>query len=156
MRFRLNFIPFFAEGAEEGFVADDGTEGFEGTDIAFGVQPEAHITAFGVFLQQVFTGTGVECLEVTVGVEFGGIRHRAGYDRFGDDLAVGFGYNRAVDSSRRVLTAGAMVAARKEDLSKVTQDQIDFLAQKDLANGKKTMNAYLWKVCGLEYDESND
>ena len=49
-----------------------------------------------------------------------------------------------------------MVAARKEDLSKVTQDQIDFLAQKDLANGKKTMNAYLWKVGGLEYDESND
>ena len=49
-----------------------------------------------------------------------------------------------------------MVAARKDDLSKVTQDQIDFLAQKDLANGKKTMNAYLWKVCGLEYDESND
>lgn len=32
-------IPFFAEGAEEGFVADDGTEGFEGTDIAFGVEP---------------------------------------------------------------------------------------------------------------------
>ncbi len=43
-----------------------------------------------------------------------------------------------------------------EDLTKVTQDQIDFLAQKDLANGKKTMNAYLWKVCGQEYDESQD
>ena len=57
---------------------------------------------------------------------------------------------------QRFQAVRAMVAARKEDLSKVTQDQIDFLAQKDLANGKKTMNAYLWKVCGLEYDESQD
>ena len=57
---------------------------------------------------------------------------------------------------QRFQAVRAMVAARKEDLSKVTQDQIDFLAQKDLANGKRTMNAYLWKVCGLEYDESQD
>ena len=57
---------------------------------------------------------------------------------------------------QRFQAVRAMVAARKEDLSKVTQDQIDFMAQKDLANGKKTMNAYLWKVCGLEYDESQD
>ena len=57
---------------------------------------------------------------------------------------------------QRFQAVRAMVAARKEDLTKVTQDQIDFLAQKDLANGKRTMNAYLWKVCGLEYDESQD
>ncbi len=57
---------------------------------------------------------------------------------------------------QRFQAVRAMVAARKEDLSKVTQDQIDFMAQKDLANGKKTMNAYLWKVCGLEYDEAQD
>ena len=57
---------------------------------------------------------------------------------------------------QRFQAVRAMVAARKEDLSKVTQDQIDFMAQKDLANGKRTMNAYLWKVCGLEYDESQD
>ena len=57
---------------------------------------------------------------------------------------------------QRFQAVRAMVAARKEDLTKVTQDQIDFLAQKDLANGKKTMNAYLWKVCGQEYDESQD
>ena len=57
---------------------------------------------------------------------------------------------------QRFQAVQAMVRARKEDLTKVTQDQIDFLAQKDLANGKKTMNAYLWKVCGLEYDDSND
>ena len=45
-----------------------------------------------------------------------------------------------------------MVNERKEDLTKVTQDQAAFLAQKDLANGKKTMKAYLWSVCGAEYD----
>ena len=63
---------------------------------------------------------------------------------------------REVAARQRFQAVRAMVAARKEDLSKVTQDQIDFMAQKDLANGKKTMNAYLWKVCGLEYDESQD
>ena len=61
-----------------------------------------------------------------------------------------------VSIRQRFQAVRAMVAARKEDLTKVTQDQIDFLAQKDLANGKKTMNAYLWKVCGQEYDESQD
>ena len=44
------------------------------------------------------------------------------------------------------------VAARKEDLSKISADQAAFLAQKDLANGKKTMNAYLWYVEGQAYD----
>ncbi len=53
----------------------------------------------------------------------------------------------------RFRTVAAMVLERKEDLTKVTQDQADFLAQKDLANGKKTMKAYLWKVCGEEYDQ---
>ena len=57
---------------------------------------------------------------------------------------------------QRFQAVRAMVAARKEDLTKVTQDKIDFLAQKDLANGKRTMKAYLWLVCGREYDESQD
>ena len=64
--------------------------------------------------------------------------------------------SKEVSIRQRFQAVRAMVAARKEDLTKVTQDQIDFLAQKDLANGKKTMNAYLWKVCGQEYDESQD
>ena len=42
------------------------------------------------------------------------------------------------------------VAARKADLSKVTQDQVAFRAQKDLPNGKKTMRRYLWKICAEE------
>ena len=54
----------------------------------------------------------------------------------------------------RFRAVAAMVKERAADLMAVTQDQIDFLAQKDLANGKKTMRAYLWKVCGQEYDQS--
>ena len=49
----------------------------------------------------------------------------------------------------------AAVALRAKDLNKITQDQEDFLAQKDLAGGKRTMKAYLWKVCGDEYDQSH-
>ena len=63
---------------------------------------------------------------------------------------------KEVAARQRFQAVRAMVQARKEDLSKVTQDQLDFIAQKDKANGKKTMNAYLWKVCGTEYDESQD
>ena len=47
------------------------------------------------------------------------------------------------------------VKLRAKDLNKMTQDQAAFAAQKDLANGKKTMRAYLWKVCGQEYDAAH-
>ena len=63
---------------------------------------------------------------------------------------------KEVSIRQRFQAVRAMVQERKEDLTKVTQDQMDFLAQKDLANGKKTMKAYLWLVCGREYDESQD
>jgi len=56
----------------------------------------------------------------------------------------------------RFAVVSAAVAARKKDLSKVTQDQIDFMAQKDLPNGKKTMTSYLWKVEGDAYDEEQN
>ena len=49
----------------------------------------------------------------------------------------------------------AMVATRRKDLNKISQDQLDFIAQKDLATGKRTMTAYLWKVCGEEYDAAH-
>ena len=48
------------------------------------------------------------------------------------------------------------VKLRAKDLNKMTQDQADFAAQRDLATGKKTMRAYLWKVCGAEYDASHN
>ena len=52
----------------------------------------------------------------------------------------------------RFTAVRAMVEERKQDLSKIAADQAAFIAQKDKANGKKTMNAYLWLVCGQEYD----
>ena len=52
----------------------------------------------------------------------------------------------------RFAAVAAMVKARKGDLSQISADQDNFLAQKDTAGGKKTMRAYLWKVCGEEYD----
>ena len=48
------------------------------------------------------------------------------------------------------------VKLRAKDLNKMTQDQEAFAAQRDLATGKKTMRAYLWKVCGAEYDASHN
>ncbi len=52
----------------------------------------------------------------------------------------------------RFTAVRAAVAARKRDLEFIASDQQNFLAQKDLASGKKTMKAYLWKVCGDLYD----
>ena len=55
----------------------------------------------------------------------------------------------------RFAAVAAMVKARKGDLSQISTDQDAFLAQKDQAGGKKTMRAYLWKVCGEEYDQQH-
>ena len=52
----------------------------------------------------------------------------------------------------RFSTVAAMVKQRKGDLTKIAADQAAFIAQKDLADGKKTLKAYYWKVCGDEYD----
>ena len=52
----------------------------------------------------------------------------------------------------RFTAVRAAVKTRSEDLSKLAADQAAFLAQKDLAGGKKTMKAYYWYVCGEEYD----
>ena len=60
---------------------------------------------------------------------------------------------REVNARNRFRAVAAMVLERKEDLTHVTQDQAAFLAQKDTANGKKTMKAYLWMVCGEAYDQ---
>ncbi|MDY6379417.1 MAG: hypothetical protein SPK90_01295 [Bacteroidales bacterium] len=60
-----------------------------------------------------------------------------------------------LDARARFAAVAAAVKARKSDLNKITTDQINFAAQKDQANGKKTMKAYLWKVCGDEYDQAH-
>ena len=60
-----------------------------------------------------------------------------------------------LDARARFAAVAAAVKARKSDLNKITTDQQNFAAQKDQAGGKKTMKAYLWKVCGDEYDQAH-
>ena len=64
--------------------------------------------------------------------------------------------NDEVEARARFSAVAAAVAVRAKDLTKVTADQQAFLAQKDSPTGKKTMRAYLWKVCGLEYDQEHN
>ena len=56
---------------------------------------------------------------------------------------------------QRFAAVARAVKARQEDLAKVDADQAAFLAQKDLANGKKTMKAYLWSLEGATYDSTH-
>ena len=63
---------------------------------------------------------------------------------------------KELKARERFTAVAAMVRARKIDLSKIVTDQEAFLAQKDSATGAKTMKAYLWRVCGQEYDEQHN
>ena len=64
--------------------------------------------------------------------------------------------SKELDARARFTAVAAAVKARKRDLNSITQDQINFAAQKDTAGGKKTMKAYLWKVCGDIYDAAHN
>ena len=55
----------------------------------------------------------------------------------------------------RFAAVAAAVATRKKDLSKITTDQQNFLAQKDQPNGKKTMKSYLWSLELASYDQAH-
>ena len=56
------------------------------------------------------------------------------------------------DARARFAEVSAAVKQRKGNLTTLSQDQANFLAQKDTAGGKTTFKAYLWKVCGDAYD----
>ena len=62
---------------------------------------------------------------------------------------------KELNARNRFTEVRAMVATRKADLTKVTADQAAFIAQKDQAEGKKTMNAWYWMVCGQAWDAEN-
>lgn len=71
-------------------------------------------------------------------------------------------YERTTAPSAKELAArnrfagvSAMVKVRAADLTKVTADQAAFAAQKDSPEGKKTMKAWYWMVCGAQYDQEN-
>ena len=48
----------------------------------------------------------------------------------------------------------AAVSARLQDPTKQAADEAAFKAQKDTANGKKTMRSYLWSLEAAAYDEA--
>ena len=49
----------------------------------------------------------------------------------------------------------ALVDYRRKDLSRLTQDQMNFLAQRNSPGGKKTLKSYYWHICGLEWDSEH-
>ena len=55
----------------------------------------------------------------------------------------------------RFATVAAAVNTRRKDLSRITDDQQAFLAQRDLPGGKKTMKAWYWMVEGQAYDQEH-
>ena len=57
-----------------------------------------------------------------------------------------------INARGRFETVRAAVYARSKNLTTIASDMAAFEAQKNLSNGKKTFNAYLWKVCGEQYD----
>ena len=72
-------------------------------------------------------------------------------------------YARTTPVSAREMQARSRFAAvrqavwdRAHDLNQISTDQAAFIAQKDAAGGKTTMNAYLWKVCGDAYDAAHN
>ena len=58
----------------------------------------------------------------------------------------------SVWARQRFKTVAGMVRQRSMDLSKITQDQMNFIAQRNNPRGIKTMRAYYWHICGQEYD----
>ena len=60
-----------------------------------------------------------------------------------------------LDIRARFSAVSRAVALRRKNLTQITDDQINFKAQRDQPGGKKTMTAYLWKICGDEYDAAH-
>ena len=58
----------------------------------------------------------------------------------------------SINARTRFAAVSAAVKARRKDLTHMATDLQAFNAQKDSPTGKKTMTAYLWKVCGDAYD----
>jgi hypothetical protein len=63
--------------------------------------------------------------------------------------------SKETNARTRFTAVRAAVKARKADLMNIASDQAAFIAQKDAPNGKATLQAYLWYVCGQEYDQAH-
>ena len=62
----------------------------------------------------------------------------------------------SINARNRFSAVSRAVKARRKDLSHMAADLQAFNAQKDSPTGKKTMMAYLWYVCGQEYDQAHN
>ena len=60
-----------------------------------------------------------------------------------------------LDIRERFSAVAKAVSNRRKDLTKITNDQIAFRAQKDQAGGCRTMTKYLWKLEGETYDAAH-
>ena len=60
--------------------------------------------------------------------------------------------SRELEARGRFSAVATAVRSHSKDLMSISTDQAAFLAQKGQPNGKKTMKAYLWSVCGDEWD----
>ena len=60
-----------------------------------------------------------------------------------------------LDIRERFSAVAKAVSNRRKDLTKITNDQIAFRAQKDQPGGCKTMTKYLWKLEGETYDAAH-
>ena len=77
------------------------------------------------------------------------IRHQDAYERTTSPSA------RELNARVRFSEVSEMVATRKQDLTKITADQAAFRAQMDSPEGKKTLKAYYWLICGQAWDQQN-
>ena len=59
---------------------------------------------------------------------------------------------KEMQNQSRFSAVAAAVKARAKSLEYAASDRAAFLEQKNEAGGRKTMKAYLWKVCGDIYD----
>lgn len=60
-----------------------------------------------------------------------------------------------LDARARFAAVAQAVNTRRKDLSKITTDQMNFLAHRNNPGGKKTMRSYYWYICGQEYDAAH-
>ncbi len=63
---------------------------------------------------------------------------------------------KEMQAQSRFAAVSAAVKARAKSLEHAASDRAAFLEQRDEAEGKKTMRAYLWKVCGDIYDAQHN
>ena len=61
----------------------------------------------------------------------------------------------AINARNRFTAVSQAISTRRRNVTLMAQDLAAFKAQKDQPNGKKTLTAYYWMVCGQEYDQAH-